>query len=175
MENSELELAKTQVNESYEELSAVVDEIVSKITYELDTQVDKLSAGIDTYSNNDLRDIMTRISVETYFIGITKEQSSLKESCAIALYKESSAKAYAKAVGPNEAKKNQAVIDTVSQQAVSMLYSAVTGILKTKCDEGHRIVSVLNGVLISRAADAKQQTNPRTELDTMNTLDDIGE
>lgn len=162
-----IDQAKLEADELTAQLAEVVGSITKAQTTTLDELIHKLSKGIDTFSNNDLRDIMARISVETYYIGIAKEQSSLKDACATALYKEGLAKSYNLTSGAVEAKKQQAVLDTVDKQAVSILYTTVSGLLKTKIDEAHRIVSVINSVLISRASEAKQFYNPRSEQDNL--------
>ena len=163
-----LDNAYSETDEVVNNLSEVVGSITRDITAELDSLIAKLRKGVDTFSNSDLREIMACISVETYYIGVAKEQSSLRDACATALYKESVAKAFAAAPGAVETKKQQAVKDTMDKQAVSILYTTVTNLLKTKIDEAHRIVSVINGILMSRASDAKQYYNPRSEQDTMN-------
>lgn len=164
----DFEEARNEVKAVASSLAGVVDSVVKPCTAELDKLITKISTGIDKFSNNDLRDLMARISVETYYIGIAKEQSSLRDACANALYKEGMAKVYAATQGAVEAKKQQSIIDTVDKQAVSILYTTVAGLLRTKVDEAHRIVSVINSVLISRAAEAKQFYNPRNEQDTLN-------
>lgn len=162
-----LDNAYAETDEVVNSLGEVVGSITRDITAELDNQIAKLKKGVDTFSNGDLREIMACISVETYYVGIAKEQSSLRDACATALYKEGMAKVFAVAPGAVEAKKQQAVTGTMDKQAVSILYTTVTNLLKTKIDEAHRIVSVINGILMSRASDAKQYYNPRSEQDTM--------
>ncbi len=162
-----LDNAYAETDEVVNSLGEVVGSITRDITAELDNQIAKLKKGVDTFSNGDLREIMACISVETYYVGIAKEQSSLRDACATALYKEGMAKAFAVAPGAVESKKQQAVTSTMDKQAVSILYTTVTNLLKTKIDEAHRIVSVINGILMSRASDAKQYYNPRSEQDTM--------
>ena len=166
-----LDGAYAATDEVVNNLGEVVGSITRDITAELDAQIAKLKKGIDKYSNSDLREIMACISIETYYVGIAKEQSSLRDACATALYKEGLAKAYAIAPGAVEAKKQQAVTDTMDKQAVSILYTTVTNLLKTKIDEAHRVVSVINSILMSRASDAKQYYNPRSEQDAMDIND----
>ena len=159
--------AKLNVDNVADELSGIVASIVKEQTQEIDKLIHQLQNGIDTFSNADLRDIMAKISVETYFLGVLKEQSSLKNSCAEALYKEGLAKSFSMTTGTQDARRNQSTLDNTDKQVVSILYNTVTNLLKTKCDEAHRVVSAINGVLMSRASDAKQYYNPRSEQDSM--------
>lgn len=164
--------AHNDTNEMYRYLNEVAQEFVSKYCGTLDRIVKDIAKGIDNYTNDQLRDFMARICVEAYTISTVKEQSELKESCAIALYKEGIAKSFSMTVGAVEARKNQSVIDTMDKQAVTILYTTVTNLLKAKSDEAHRLIGVLNGILISRSADAKISFNPRSEADEINFSDD---
>lgn len=162
-----LEQARADVKEVYKQLMEVITPVITDMTGPLDEIVAELSKGINLYSNTELWDFQMRLSVEAYRLGILKEQNSLRASCAEALYKEGVARAFGEAVGAQEAKKQQAVIDTIDKQAVSMLYATVEGMLKTKCDEAHRLVSTIQNIQISRASEAKLSSSPRSEQDRL--------
>lgn len=164
--------ADKDTKELYNYLLEVANDIVKKYSEPLDKLVKQLSKDIDTCSNEQIRSYMGKISVEAYTLNISKEQSVLKEACASALYKEGVAKAFNSSTGTVEARKNQSVIDSMDKQAVSMLYSTVSSIFKAKVDEAHRLASTLNGILISRSADAKLQYSPRSEGDVLSQIDD---
>lgn len=168
MNREKIEKAEAEVNDTYFYLTDAVKEIVNPITANLDKLVKDLSKGINLYTNSQLWDFQMQISVEAYNIGIAKEQTSLKQTCAEALYKEGLANSYNLSVGTQEAKKQQSILDTVDKQAVNMLWSAVSSLLKTKCDEAHRLVNAIQNIQISRAAEAKQFGSPRSEVDNIN-------
>lgn len=163
--NELYEEARREVDETYDDLADAVLEVTKDITAPLDEIVKELSKGINLFSNAELWDFQMRLGIESYILGDTREQSSLKEACATALYKEGLAKSFVEANGTQEAKKQQSVLGTSGKQAVSMLWTAVSSLLKTKCDEAHRLVNIIQGIQISRAAEAKQQGNPRSEAD----------
>ena len=121
----EIKEAQNAVDTVADELSSVVASLVKEQTREIDKLINQLKKGIDTFSNADLRDIMAKISVETYFLSILKEQSSLRNSCAEALYKEGLAKSYSMAAGTQDARRNQSTLDNADKQAVSILYNTV--------------------------------------------------
>jgi len=165
--NAKLETAKQEVENIYNYLADSVREVTTQYTAELDNIVKELSKGINLFSNAELWDFQVRLSIAAYILGNIKEQSSLKEACAEALYKENLAQSFTGAIGTQEAKKQQSILDSIDKQAVSMLYASVAGLLKTKCDEAHRLVNVLQGIQISRAAEAKVSASPRSETDRM--------
>lgn len=158
-----IEQAKKDVEDLYKDLVGVVYSTIAPYTKELEDIMKELSKGVTTFSNVALWDFQIRLSLEAYKLGDIREKSSLKDACAEALYKESLAKSYAGSTGASESRKQQSILDSVDKQAVAMLYESAASILKTKCDEAHRMVNVLQGIQISRAAEAKQFGNPRSE------------
>ena len=149
MNTNDFNVADQETKELYDNLVEIANEIIKKYTEPLDKLVKDLSKNIDTCSNEELRTYMGRISIEAYNLGNYKEQSVLKEACATALYKESVAQEYNSATGTVEARKNASTLNTVGKQMVSILYSTVSNLFKTKADEAHRLASTLNGILIS--------------------------
>ena len=163
----DLSEAKQDVNEAYNYLWDSVKEVIGNLTKPLDDIVKELSKGINLYSNAELWDFQVRLGIESYTLGNLKEQSSLKEACAEAFYKEGVAKSYIDAEGTQESKKQKSILDTIDKQAVSMLWTSVSSLLKTKCDEAHRLVNIIQSIQISRASEAKQIGNARSEANAI--------
>ena len=160
--------ANNDVNEIYFQLSDAAKETIGEIVKPIDDIVKELSKGINLFSNTELWDFQLRLGIESYKLANIKEQSSLKEACAEALYKEGLAKSYAEATGAAETKKQASILASIEKQAVSMLYSSISGILKAKLDEAHRLVNIIQNIQISRAAEAKLNGSPRSEADGIN-------
>ena len=163
-----IDQANNDVNEIYFQLSDAAKETIGEIVKPIDDIVKELSKGINLFSNTELWDFQLRLGIESYKLANIKEQSSLKEACAEALYKEGLAKAYAEATGAAETKKQASILVSIEKQAVSMLYSSISGILKAKLDEAHRLVNIIQNIQISRAAEAKLNGSPRSEADGIN-------
>ena len=163
-----IDQANNDVNEIYFQLSDAAKETIGEIVKPIDDIVKELSKGINLFSNTELWDFQLRLGIESYKLANIKEQSSLKEACAEALYKEDLAKAYAEATGAAETKKQASILASIEKQAVSMLYSSISGILKAKLDEAHRLVNIIQNIQISRAAEAKLNGSPRSEADGIN-------
>ena len=161
------------MKQSHVFIKVEINEKMTKILYFFGRKgkrnlVKELSKGINLYTNSQLWDFQMQISVEAYNISMAKEQTSLKQACAEALYKEGLANSYSLSTGTQEAKKQQSVLDTIDKQGVNMLWTAVSSLLKTKCDEAHRLVNAIQNIQISRAAEAKQLGSPRSEVDNIN-------
>ena len=163
-----IDKANNDVNEIYFQLSDAAKETIGEIVKPIDDIVKELSKGINLFSNTELWDFQLRLGIESYKLANIKEQSSLKEACAEALYKEGLAKSYAEATGAAETKKQASILASIEKQAVSMLYSSISGILKAKLDEAHRLVNIIQNIQISRAAEAKLNGSPRSEADGIN-------
>lgn len=163
----ELVKAKQDVEDLYNDLNEVIKNVISEYTSNLDDIFSELSKGINLYSNQQLWDFQVRLSIEAYCLGNIKEQGALKDLCADALYKESMARSYNSNVGAVEMRKQQSILDTLDKQAISMTYKSISSLLKTKCDEAHRMINVIQSIQISRASEAKQNANPRSEMDSL--------
>ena len=163
-----IDQANNDVNEIYFQLSDAAKETIGEIVKPIDDIVKELSKGINLFSNTELWDFQLRLGIESYKLANIKEQSSLKEACAEALYKEGLAKSYAEATGAAETKKQASILASIEKQAVSMLYSSISGILKAKLDEAHSLVNIIQNIQISRAAEAKLNGSPRSEADGIN-------
>ena len=163
-----IDQVNNDVNEIYFQLSDAAKETIGEIVKPIDDIVKELSKGINLFSNTELWDFQLRLGIESYKLANIKEQSSLKEACAEALYKEGLAKSYAEATGAAETKKQASILASIEKQAVSMLYSSISGILKAKLDEAHRLVNIIQNIQISRAAEAKLTGSPRSEGDNIN-------
>ena len=163
-----IDQANNDVNEIYFQLSDAAKETIGEIVKPIDDIVKELSKGINLFSNTELWDFQLRLGIESYKLANIKEQSSLKEACAEALYKEGLAKSYAEATGAAETKKQASILASIEKQAVSILYSSISGILKAKLDEAHRLVNIIQNIQISRAAEAKLNGSPRSEADGIN-------
>lgn len=163
-----IDQVNNDVNEIYFQLSDAAKETIGEIVKPIDDIVKELSKGINLFSNTELWDFQLRLGIESYKLANIKEQSSLKEACAEALYKESLAKSYAEATGAAETKKQASILASIEKQAVFMLYTSISGILKAKLDEAHRLVNIIQNIQISRAAEAKLNGSPRSEADVIN-------
>ena len=144
-----------KTDEVYKELVSIADDIVQKASRPIDEIMSKLKNGFEEMSNRQLNDFMLQLSIEAYYFGTKKDHAQLKQACADALYKESFAKAYATAQGTQLNRQNQATIDGVEKQTVKMLYECTSNLMRTKLDETHRMINVLNSAIISRNAEAK--------------------
>ena len=139
----------------YKEIVQIADDIVNKASRPIDEIMHKLKHGFEDLTTRQLNDFMLQLSIEAYYFGSKKDHAQLKQVCADALYKEGFAKSYSTAQGTQLNRQNQATMDSTDRQAVKMLYECTSNLMKTKLDETHRMINVLNSAIISRNAEAK--------------------
>lgn len=149
-----IENAKREVNDLFKDISPMVLEITDRYSKELDSLINKI-ADAKTLTNDELRDYILRLSIESYMFGMSKEASILKQECAETLMKEKVAQEFNLSSGSVAVRNNISTINTTDKQVVNLLYGAVANMMKTKLDEAHRLINALNSILISRNAEAK--------------------
>ena len=98
---------------------------------------------------------MLELQIEVYTFAPVKDLATFRQDLAKTLSNEAQANAYNETLGTQEYRRNQAILNTVDKQAVKLLYDAIANQMKTKIDEAHRMINVLQNILISRSADAK--------------------
>lgn len=144
-----------EVNDVYKQLIPMVDDVVSKNTKEVDAIFKNIKKDLTNLTNKELQDYMLQLTVEAYYLTSIKDSSTLKQECALTLLKTGQANIFNGTAGTQNARNNQAIVDTLDKQVVNVLYNAITNRFKSKLDEIHRMINVLSNVLISKNAEAK--------------------
>lgn len=151
----DIETAKKDVSEMYKSLQPTIKAIVDKHSKEIDNIILKIKKNFDTLTNKEIHDFMLQLGIETYYFSQIKDMSILKQECATALLKESQANSFNGTEGTQAIRSNQAIIDSLDKQVVSLMQNAIANLMKTKLDEAHRMINILSGVLISKNAENK--------------------
>ena len=147
--------AKKEVLDIYKELEPTINSTVKKHSQTIDKIMDSIKSNITTLTNKEIQDYMLQLQIEAYDFAIDKDNSLMKQECAVAVTRTRQASIYNKTDGTQQYRQNQAIEDTIDSQTVQIIYNAVTNQLKSKLDEVHRMINVLSNVLISRNAEAK--------------------
>lgn len=147
--------ASNDVNSVYKQIQPIVDSVVDKNAKSIDLIIEKIKRNLTDLTNKELRDLMLQLSIELYYFAHIKDMSILKQECAQTLLKEGIANVFNSSDGTQVIRSNQATIETLDKQTVSILYNAVSNNMKSKVDEAHRIINVLSNVLISKNAENK--------------------
>lgn len=152
---TEFDISRKEVDETYKNIVAIADDLVAKSARSIDDLVKEIKRNLVNLTNQEISNYMLQLSIEAYYFGQKKEHATLKQEIAEAAVKEGLAKSYNTTEGTVAFRQNQAMLDISEKQAVKLLYDVTAGLMKTKLDEIHRLINVLNGALINRNAEAK--------------------
>lgn len=147
------------VEGTYSELVKIANNILDDIFSPINNIVDEIrneGAGAPVES---IRSYLLRVQLKAYEISDVKEKSALKAECSEAIRKESYARAFNEAQGTAGTKDNTAFLSSSENLLVEEVYNLVANLLKTKLDELHRLVAVLQSILMSKMQEAKLAIN----------------
>lgn len=155
MARPSLNEALANVEGTYAEVVEIANDMLSDIFDPINNLVSEIREAGAGISAEALRDYMVRLQLRSYEISDIKEKSALKAECAEALRKEKYARTFNAAEGTAGIRDNTAFLASSEEIIVEALYNLVASLLKTKLDEIHRLVAVLQSNLMSKMQEAK--------------------
>ena len=155
MVSEKLQEALDKTDDVYQDLIEITNQVVNVYTGEVNKLIKEATDNVDNMTNEDIRMLIVKLSLQSFQFGDVKEKSSLKAACAETLRKEAYSRSFNISEGSVAAKENQATINTSYQQMVELIYEGAASLFKTKLDEIHRVVDALKTVLMSRMSEAK--------------------
>lgn len=150
-----LEEALKNTDTTYNELVEIANKMIKIYADDIDNIIGDVSNNVEHLTNDDIRNVVTKLSLKAYQFGDVKEKSSLKAECAEALRKEAYAKEFSLGDGSVANKDTNATLNISNEIMVEAVYNLVASLFKTKLDELHRIVDTLKTVLMTRLQEAK--------------------
>lgn len=147
--------ALNKTNTVYKELVDIANDIVAKCTGDIDPIIKKISDNIENLSNDDIRKYELALSMKAWSFAEIKEKSAAKAEISKILQKEAYATEFNGAEGSVAVRENLANINISYEVLTATVNELVADILKVKLDEIHRIISVLQSVMLSRLSEAK--------------------
>ena len=154
----ELEKALNAVEMTYKDIVEIADELVADYMKGLDNLIKSVEDRIDKISNDEIREIMLRLSIKAYSFGDVKEKSAIKAECAEILRKEAYAVSFNSAEGSVAAKDNTSTLKVSNEIVSECLYNLVANLFKIKLDETRRLIDTLKTILMSRLSEMKMSS-----------------
>ena len=154
----ELEKALNAVEMTYKDIVEIADELVADYTKGLDNLIKSVEDRIDKISNDEIREIMLRLSIKAYSFGDVKEKSAIKAECAEIVRKEAYAVSFNSAEGSVAAKDNTSTLKVSNEIESECLYNLVANLFKIKLDETRRLIDTLKTILMSRLSEMKMSS-----------------
>lgn len=150
-----IESALDQVELTYGEVIEIANQMLEPILTPINDLISVIGEDINSLSLDQLKDLMWKLQYKAYVLSEVKEKSSLKAELAETIQKEKAAQRFMEVDGTAGAKANMALIDTSEETVVQLLYENVSSQLKTKLDQLHRLVNVIQSILMTRMQEAK--------------------
>ena len=155
MANKELTTAIDNVQIVYEDIIDIANDSVKELTGDLDDYLNRVYNNVEHLTNDDIRDILLRLSLRAFSFSAIKDKAAFKATIAETLRKEAYATNFNTLEGTISSKDSQATL-LISNEIISEhLYNLTAALFKTKLDEIHRVVDTLKTVLTSRLSEAK--------------------
>lgn len=153
--NSKVKEALDNIDETYQSLVDVANDIFEATTKDIDEIMTKAYEDIEKLSNDAIRDLMLKLSLKSYTFSEIKEKSAFKAVLGETIRKEEYAHNFNDADGTVAVRENTAIINTSAEILAEEIHSLIANMLKTKLDEIHRVVNTLQTVLMTRMQEAK--------------------
>ena len=147
--------ALEKTNTVYKELVDIANDIVAKCTKDIDPIIKNISENIENISNDDIRKYELALSLKAWSFSEIKEKSAAKAEISKILQKEAYATEFNGVEGSVAVRENLANLNISYEVLTTTVNELVADILKVKLDEVHRIISVLQSVMLSRLSEAK--------------------
>lgn len=147
--------ALDNVDAAYGDLIEIANSIIEDVCGDIDRMTQSAYNNIENLTNEDIRDMLLRLSLRSYSFSEIKEKSAFKAALAETLRKEAYAKNFNSTEGSVAVRDNTAVVNTSSEIIAEEIYTLTASLFKTKLDELHRVVDTLKTVLMSRMQEAK--------------------
>ena len=155
MARGNLQLALDNTNTTYQQLVDISNDIVNKCVKDITPIILNINKDIENISNDQIRTYMLTLSLKAYSLAEIKEKASMKAEVAEILKKEAYATEFNGADGTVAVRENLAQINISDEILSQTVNELVSGILKVKLEELHRIIDTLKSILMSRLSEAK--------------------
>lgn len=147
--------ALDNAKKTHEEIVKLASSITGEYTKEVDEIINHVKDHVNELNNDQLRALITDLSFKAYSLGEAKEYSALKSEISKTLRDEIQATTFNTSAGTMDVRRNNSILESENEQLVKLLCDSVSGLLKVKLDETHRIVDTLKTVILTRNTEAK--------------------
>lgn len=151
--------ALQNVDMTYRDLMDIVEDAENETLGTLNALIENIRMNAESLTNEEIRNALSRLSLEAYTFSEIKERSAFKANLAETIRKEAYAKSFAEATGTVGQKESAALLNISAQVIAEQINELLSNLFKTKLDETHRVVDTLKTILMSRMTEAKLITN----------------
>lgn len=150
-----LKEALNNVEAVYDDVKEIANDLVKEYTSDVANLINYISNNIEHLTNDDIRNLILKLSTKAFNFGDIKEKASIKAEIAEMLKKEKYAEEFNKAEGSVAVRENIGILGTSEQVVTQAVYDLAADLYKIKLDEIRRMIDSLKTVLMSRLSEAK--------------------
>lgn len=150
-----LSTAIDEVETTYEQIEQIANDIIREPLDLVNQLVIEIQNNVSVMSTDLLRDYMMRLQTALFQISEIRDKAAAKAQCAEALRKEAYSTSFLQQEGTAGQKDANATIAISDRIVTEYLYELVSNLVKTKIDQGLRLIDTLKSVLMSRMQEAK--------------------
>lgn len=143
------------VDMTYDDLIIIANDIYKSAVGEIDSIIAPIYDRVEDLSNDELRHIMTKLSIKAFSFCEIKDKSTFKASLAESIKDERHAVLFNSSEGTVAVRENSALLGSSEELLASEVYKLVSQLFKTKLDSTYRLIDTLKTTLTSRLTEAK--------------------
>ena len=151
----DLSKAISEVELTYEQIEQIANDIIKEPLDSVNQLVNEIQVNLSVMSTDLLRDYMIKLQLAVFQISEIRDKAAAKAQCAEALRKEAYSTSFLIQEGTAGQKDANATIAISENIVTECLYDLVSNLVKTKIDQGLRLVDTLKSALVSRMQEAK--------------------
>lgn len=155
MANKDVNKALDIVDVTYDELIVIANDIYGSAVGDIDIVVESFADRIESLSNDEIRMLITKLSVKAFSFCEIKDKSTFKATLAESIKDEKYAKLFNAMEGTVAVRENSALLGSSEELLAGEIYKLVAQLFKTKLDSVYRMIDTLKTVLTTRLTEAK--------------------
>ena len=155
MANKDVNKALDVVDLTYDELIVIANDIYKGAVGEIDTIVESVADRVEILTNEEIRQLITKLSIKAFSFCEIKDKSAFKATLAESLKDEKYATLFNAMEGTVAVRENSALLGSAEELLAGEIYKLIAQLFKTKLDTVYRLIDTLKTVLTTRLTEAK--------------------
>lgn len=151
----DLSKAINEVETTYDQIEQIANDIIREPLNNINNIINSIQIEVNDISIDLLRIYMMKLQVAIFQLSEIKDLTAVKAEVAESLRKEAYSTSFLTQEGTAGQKDASATIAISENIVTEYLYELVSNLVKTKVDQGLRMIDTLKSILMSRMQEAK--------------------
>ena len=151
----DLSKAISEVETTFDQVEQIANDIIREPLNNINNIISTIQTDINEASTDLLRVYMMKLQVAIFQLSEIKDLTAVKAQVAHALRKEAYSTSFLTQEGTAGQKDASATIAISENIVTEYLYELISNLVKTKVDQGLRMIDTLKSILMSRMQEAK--------------------